>query len=517
MAYILRPKEFNSSPSGSDGDFQRVEVPQEIVDAIIDEIVDSADIKHCSVHLRACALVSRAFRHSAYRFLFSVYEISHCKWSRSYSTLTTLRELIEGNPNLVSYLRRLRIVADSRHPGNRDNQSRISTSYKNQKSKFIDLGDRLGLSKDGKLQKNLIWVLQTISAAQPNRLTTLEICGRERGLRMEYCASWKGFSKGVAATLINIAKTSAQLQAMKLCNIMDLPIALLTPQKGSSFSHLTLDDCTFLPTDSAPQSSLIYPFKIITAQPPLVQLQSLQSLNLNLPYFGRNNDLSGAPDLTVLPFPGFPKLEDLTLSMYGSQQDAVFLKWILTSYAPLLEELGIVMNTHSNTSPWDWDSLTSSSEVSNHDIIAIKQLSTRNQSQRLVNTGTDFRAMFQAAFTIFNYPMLPTTIQTIIIQILVEAGRFVVLYTADGTLLPEDDAITLEKFKAEMNSLDEILSDRLRYPKLEKLTVSILVIKGKIDGTWCADLLDSEGMNADAFPRLYSMGEFDITIDLYGA
>ncbi|KAF9477716.1 hypothetical protein BDN70DRAFT_880817 [Pholiota conissans] len=490
MAHFLRSIASNYSSSIPATSYLTLEIPQEIIDVIVDEIARELEGNRAALtHLRSCALVSKGFNHSVCRYLFAVIDIyyGNPKHQRS---ISRLRRILEAHPPLVSYIRRLTII--------------ISWDWKrNQKSKIRDLGRRLGMQfrrAISKWRRNLIWVLQRVHSAANLRSMTI------RGLEAFPVSTWTKLDEKVSAVLISIAQGNTHLEHLELNDIMDVPVEILSRKDGNTFNSFQLSSCTLVHKLNFPANalSIINPMKILSSQLSLIDFRSVQSFSF---YYRFLWESVLNPDILQMPVSHFPKLEFVSLGISGQKHGLFLLKQILTSDAPLLKEMNIelyqIHPTLSSSPLWYWNSLVPPSDVAHHNnmIVPIEKLSLTNVQRQLADTTLELRLALETMVAFIKCPMLPKTIIEISIRLHIRIYNL---------LIPgfEFELITPEEFYTGMHLFDNVLSDQSRFPSLKKLNLITITTKGDIDGDWLlrADSRKICQGEDKVFPRLASMG-----------
>ncbi|KDR80985.1 hypothetical protein GALMADRAFT_1118415 [Galerina marginata CBS 339.88] len=84
---------------------RKPQIPQEIIDLIIDELGRDQEDLRCRSALRDCALVCRSFRPRTAMYIFETVQITQHRWKRDshlklYQRFEVLLEILEGNPSL---------------------------------------------------------------------------------------------------------------------------------------------------------------------------------------------------------------------------------------------------------------------------------------------------------------------------------------------------------------------------------------------------------------------------------
>ncbi|KAF8189759.1 hypothetical protein BJ912DRAFT_363224 [Pholiota molesta] len=451
------------------------DIPLEIVDLIIDNVINST--VRPKYTLRACALVSKVFNAGASRHLFSKIAFVYDPYRER--PLMRLRKVLEANPGLVLHIRTLDIKSGLfRMPKCRWRRY-LLLLYRYQKYRLLEKVDLVG--------KDAVWLLQTLSNA---RLTTLAVGG------LYASSSWRNFPERIAALLLSIAQSNPHLESLELANIAGLPCAILARAEGDTLRHLSFKNCTF-------RGPVNLFFGHCPAETGVVcsslNLQSLRRLEMHSSYdLFDLHSLSEANDGRLIkPIPSglhFPKLEFASIGIglllaagYPSAPDVYIFGQIMTSNAPLLKRLRIELPGIAYT---DEIAIPESREVTNN-LVALKDFSI------FIDTKFDRPESLPAVFTKYSeffsryHPILPPSIETISMEISYLMGR-------DSW----DDFVDLVlKFNDALQSIDDdVLSDRRRFPYLEKIDVHFFVY-GKY-GDWYRD----RGFPSFKFKRLSSNG-----------
>ncbi|KAF9480269.1 hypothetical protein BDN70DRAFT_877771 [Pholiota conissans] len=454
-----------------------LQIPQEIIDTIIDEFVASATGTSLQNHreLHSYSLVSRGFRDSAYRHIFFTVDIKlwdhdrHGNWR-----FNILQRTLEANIHLVPYVRRIHIQTDCTY---------VIPAYK-QESASTDVARNCLEIQIPKWDKELTALLKMLSNAN---LTDLEISGS---------SSWEVFSQDLAAELLNIAQSSPYLQSLQLTKLDHIPATILARKNGLCYSRLHIDNCMFLSANS--RSIPIDPERILTSTPPLIDFQALQVLELrNLTLIFQDSE-----DVKVfLHSPlHFPRLIYANVRISESKRDVTLLNQILTSHAPSFKRLTVELCRNS-----DFPTLEDASMSQTYNLLAVDQLTV--MASGLVGVAQDQPHMINGISTFLEYPLLPRTIQAITIEFHTSLLTRSSLYTHDGRIIHVNDPPTDTYFITSMHAIDDVLCDRSRFPRLEKLTVQLFARKEYIRREWCDDLLrNTTSVSADAFPRLHASG-----------
>ena len=154
--------------------------------------------------------------------------------------------------------------------------------------------------------------------------------------------SWEQLSSPIAALLLSIAQSHPSLESIVLYEIDGLPTSILVRDTGDTLSKISLIDSTFIRSQNRlfrlnsagtfiPQTSL-----------DLGNLQRLVTHGSSFDDFEEDMTCMTAENLIGPSILHFSQLKFLSVKL-GSKQEAIILGQILTSDAPLLNDLRIAV------------------------------------------------------------------------------------------------------------------------------------------------------------------------------
>ncbi|KAF9478556.1 hypothetical protein BDN70DRAFT_994092 [Pholiota conissans] len=439
--------------------------PQEIVDAIIDELAQPAiGVGSPVQNLRACALVSKAFHASASRHLFAKLQVTYDL--RVERRMKRLREVLEANPSLLPQVRCLKIF-NALH-------GRLPAFYKRQQSKLATFCDRFSVSR---VQDDLVCLLQRFLVAN---ISELEIVGT--GKYPAY-SSWTQFPARIAELLVSIAQSNSHIHTLKLSSMQDLPSIVIRKEGQNAlpvnnFVHcffslseppIHIFENNFTGTQSSDENSLL-------------STQSLRRLNIQALY------INAALPLIIDPTVQFPKLEFSSLS-FNTPLQAHILRQVLTSVPPLLKELRLIV-THNELSRFK--ALLSSATPTKHNpkLPALKLLDLFLPLDPTVSA--DIQNMIQALSMSLGSPIFPLNIPMLNFRI----------YTMRYYPTRVDINDTAPLFITLFNSLDEVLCGHARLQRLKTVGLC-LFYRDDFIARWCERVKRlATDMDMPLFPRL---------------
>jgi hypothetical protein len=286
-----------------------MELPQEILDAFIDEIASTMRQEKSLRTLTACALVDRSMNHRCRKHLFFSIETSPRRKETRFESkenprIMSLRQIMDNNPTLAQYVRHLR----------------------------IDLG--INGVEVHNLTRHLPYILQHLSVNSHCCLEMVDIFS-------------KGFSQVKFSSLPTLLQQSLfsfhrflSLSTLTVSNLNSVPVSFITGFPNLLHLYLTgvtlIKDELLFPTKKAFRNASMdggaHPHGGTLESQPLSTTFSLYSLNVNR-FFG----LFSA---TFLELNAFSGLKKLTANISGISDARAFAR-VIGSAANSLEMLDL--------------------------------------------------------------------------------------------------------------------------------------------------------------------------------